>query len=93
MAPNINKSITGRIRDLLEDMQKYAVVIYTNDHPPAHIHFKQGERIAVAELIPNIRIRSNKGFNNTQLGEIIELATYFREFMLDKWDEFHSKRM
>ena len=93
MSPNITKSVISRIKKYADDLQKYMVITYPNDHPPAHVHFELEEKIAVINLVPEVRVRQSRGFNESQLGEILELATYFREFLLDKWDELHRRRV
>jgi hypothetical protein len=93
MSPNVTKNVSARIRKVLGDMQKYDIITYPNDHPPAHVHFEQGERVAVVELLPEIRVRESYGFTESELGDIVRVTTYFREFLLDRWDELHRRRL
>ncbi|MBI5669207.1 MAG: DUF4160 domain-containing protein [Chloroflexi bacterium] len=93
MSPNVTKNVSARIRKLLDDLLKYDIITYPNDHPPAHVHFEQGEWVAMIELLPEVRVRDNYGFTESQLGDIVNLATYFREFLLDRWDELHRRRL
>jgi hypothetical protein len=91
--PNQTKSLVKKIRDRLDDLQRYDFIIYPNDHPPAHVHVEQAESVAIVELLPEVRIRESHDFNPFGLNEIIDLCVYFHEFILDKWDELHRKRL
>jgi hypothetical protein len=55
---------------MVDDLQKYAIITDPNDHPPADVHIEQAEKMAVIELVPEVRVRSNKGFKRPELNEI-----------------------
>lgn len=93
MSPNVTRNVSARVRKLLDDLQRYDIFTYPNDHTPAHVHFEQGERVAVIDLLPEVRVRENHSFTESQLGNILQVSVYFREFLLDRWDELHRRRL
>lgn len=69
----------------------YRVMIYTHDHPPAHVHVVAAGKEAKVSLDP-IAIIENGGYNRRELSEVASLVERNREFLLMKWDEYHQER-
>lgn len=72
----------------------YRVVIYTNDHRPAHVHVMDDGREAVFILHcpkgPPV-LRENMGFRRHELNSLVsELATELK-ILCKKWSEIHGK--
>lgn len=69
----------------------YTFHIYTNDHPPAHVHVKRDNAEARITLDP-IEVKNNWGFNNRQIKRIVEIVQENQQFLLEAWDSIHSSR-
>lgn len=67
----------------------YRFIIFTNDHPPAHIHVKQAGGGAKINLKP-IEVVEQFHLNTRQLREILEIVDENQEFLLAKWQEFQG---
>ncbi len=67
----------------------YRFIIFTNDHPPPHIHVKQAEGGAKINLNP-IEIVEHFDLNQRQLREIEEIVEENQSFLMEKWQEFQG---
>lgn len=67
----------------------YRFIIFTNDHPPAHVHVKQAEGGAKLDLDP-VQIVEYFELNQRQLREILEIVEENRELLLEKWQELQG---
>jgi hypothetical protein len=68
---------------------KYVVLIYTRDHPPAHVHVKSAEKEARITLDP-VEVMSNVGFKPSEIKSIVKLIQAHQHELLEKWKEFRS---
>ena len=69
------------------------VVIYLNDHRPAHVHVVQGERSAVLILhCPNgpLELRENIGFSRTEMRHILEGSMSRLALFCGEWERHHG---
>ena len=69
------------------------VVIYLNDHRPAHVHVVQGERSAVLILhCPNgpLELRENIGFSRTEMRHILEESLSRLALFCREWERYHG---
>jgi hypothetical protein len=69
------------------------VVIYLNDHRPAHVHVVQGERSAVLILhCPNgpLELRENIGFSRTEMHHILEESLSRLALFCREWERHHG---
>ena len=69
------------------------VVIYLNDHRPAHVHVVQGERSAVLILhCPNgpLELRENIGFSRTEMRHILEESLSRLALFCGEWERHHG---
>lgn len=69
----------------------YQVMIYLNDHTPAHVHVFKAENEAKVQLDP-VEIMDNEGFNTRQLKAIRTLITEHQDELLGEWDKYHPNR-
>lgn len=69
---------------------KYTVVIYTHDHPPAHVHVQSAEKEARVALNP-VEVLNNWGFKPREIRAILKLIQAHQQHLLDKWHEIHSE--
>jgi len=78
----------------------YFLFIYTDDHPPVHIHVQHGEYRAKAELlyedgVLSLVFKRIRGFTmlpkkqQTEIGEFIE---QYQTEIVDKWTQIHVYR-
>ena len=69
------------------------VVIYLNDHRPAHVHVVQGERSAVLILhCPDgpLELRENIGFSRTEMRHILEGSMSRLALFCGEWERHHG---
>lgn len=71
------------------------VVIYSNDHRPAHVHVIGGGREAVFDLhCPNgpPELRENYGFSRTDAGCVKAALNASLALLCDEWRKVHGDR-
>jgi hypothetical protein len=68
----------------------YHVVIFANDHPPAHVHVRAAGNVARVQLEP-LRLMDAYGYTGRQLRAIMNLVSDNLELCLAKWDELHPE--
>ncbi len=68
---------------------QYTVVIYTRDHPPAHVHVKSADKEARIALDP-VEVMDNYGFKPGEIKAILKLIQTHQNDLLAKWKEIHS---
>ena len=67
----------------------FQVMIFTNDHPPAHVHvFKAGTE-AVINLAP-VSIRENYRMSPKNLRKAVDIVTENQDLLLPAWREIHD---
>jgi len=70
------------------------VVIYPNDHRPAHVHVIGQGHEAVFELdrpLGGVTLRENYGFARRVLARIEEALVLNSEMLLAAWERFHGE--
>lgn len=68
----------------------FDVVIYTNDHGPAHVHVYRGGNKLKAELQP-VSIVYSRGFNSRERRRIRALLEEHHALLLREWTRLHVK--
>jgi Domain of unknown function (DUF4160) len=67
----------------------FQVMIFTNDHQPAHVHvFKAGTE-AVINLVP-VRIRENYRMSKKNLRKAVEIVAGNQGLLRQAWREIHG---
>jgi len=69
------------------------VVVYPNDHRPAHVHVEGGGKEAVFNLgCPDglLDLRENYGFSQRELGKIATSLSKNMVLLCNKWREIHG---
>jgi len=66
----------------------YTVIIYTRDHPPAHVHVKSADKEARVRLNP-VEVTDNWGFRPSETRAILKLIQDHQRELLDKWAEIY----
>ena len=71
------------------------VVIYPNDHRPAHVHVIGSGREAVFKLncwTGPVELRENYGFSRREITPIQAVLTVHLEELCRAWEEIHDAR-
>jgi hypothetical protein len=69
------------------------IVIYPNDHTPAHVHVIGSDKEAKFALICQdckAKLISNYGFNRTEINQIKGFISNNMKFLCEKWVEIHG---
>jgi Domain of unknown function (DUF4160) len=69
------------------------VMIYTNDHRPAHVHVWEGQRQAVFDLnCPSgpIDLRENYGFSRPEVNRLARLLQTHVQLLCAAWRAIHG---
>jgi hypothetical protein len=84
-----NKPVMGEsVSPVVLRKGKYEVVIYTRDHPPAHVHVQSAEKEARITLNP-VEVMDNWGFNPREIRAILKLIQTYQHELSEKWNEIH----
>ena len=65
----------------------YRVYIYSNDHPPIHVHVLKGGSEAKVHLEPELLIKDNYGFKSQELKQILTIVDQHYEYIKQRWHE------
>jgi hypothetical protein len=65
------------------------VVIYPNDHPPAHVHVLGPGWVVVIDLI-ELDIREAIGCDEREARRVLRLVADQQEALMDAWRRFHG---
>jgi hypothetical protein len=68
------------------------VVIYLNDHPPAHVHVVgDGEaKIDIAKPAGGVTLIWARGMTRAEIREAVALVAANRDALLGKWEAIHG---
>jgi len=64
-------------------------VVYSNDHPPPHVHAISPNGEAKIEII-SLDCFFCRGFTRRDLKMITKLISDKREILMEAWNEFHT---
>lgn len=64
----------------------YQFIIFTSDHPPAHVHVRREGKLAKVRLEP-IQFERTGGFNRGEQSRILEIVREKHQELMDKWYE------
>jgi hypothetical protein len=65
------------------------VVIYPNDHPPAHVHVIGPGWLVVINLV-GLEVREVFGCNEPEAGRVLRLVEGHRERLMEAWRRLHG---
>ena len=74
-------------------VRRFRIVIYSNDHPPAHVHAIGPEceaRIALGRVGEHPRLMTNDGLTRVELEEILTEIGDQIEVLRLRWREIHG---
>ena len=66
----------------------YQFIIFTSDHPPAHVHVRYSGHLAKIRLEP-MEFDRTGGLNAGDQSKILEIVRDNREFLLAEWNRLH----
>ena len=69
----------------------YRVIIFTNDHPPAHIHVRRAGKKARVRLEP-VELLNDYGYSSREIKQILKLVQDNQTVLLTQWDRYHTSR-
>jgi len=70
----------------------YRIMIFTDDHYPAHVHvFKAGCRAVVMLHCPSgpPNLRQSEGFKDSELKKIYIIVASNTKLLCDAWEQIH----
>lgn len=69
------------------------VMIYTNDHRPAHVHVWDGKRQAVFNLncpAGSVELRENYGFSLPEVNDLVQTLQIHVQSLCTEWEMIHG---
>ena len=66
----------------------YQFIIFTSDHPPAHVHVRYAGRLAKIQL-ELVEFERTGGLKAGEQSRILKIARDNREFLLVEWNRLH----
>ncbi len=71
----------------------YQIMIYLDDHLPAHVHvFARGCELVVNLNVSSkyVSVRNNDGFKSSEIGSIVRLVQLHRDRLCEMWKGIHG---
>jgi len=68
-------------------------MIYTKDHPPAHVHvWKAGDQVLInlGDEQTRVSVRENRGMSARNILKASRIAGAYQEYLLEKWRDIHG---
>ncbi len=72
---------------------RYRIVVFTNDHDPAHVHVIGGEgraKIELGTLRRTPKLVEVVGIGKADMRKIMATVSHHRQFLLECWREIHG---
>jgi hypothetical protein len=66
----------------------FAVMIYTSDHEPKHVHVFKAEGEIIVNL-EDLSIRKLRGMNPADVRKALGIVSDHREFLKNEWDKIN----
>jgi len=66
----------------------YQFIMFTSDHPPAHVHVRREGKLAKVLLDP-IEFERTSGFNAGEQSKIVSIIREHLAFLLNEWDRLY----
>lgn len=62
----------------------FAVMIYTHDHEPIHVHvFKGGGEVVIDVM--KVEVREERGMKTKEIHKVQDIVALHQEFLLKEW--------
>ena len=68
-------------------------MIYTRDHPPAHVHvWKAGTQVLInlGDEQTRVSVRENRGMSAKHILKVLLIVAAEQAYLLEKWREIHG---
>jgi Domain of unknown function (DUF4160) len=69
----------------------YQFIMFTSDHPPAHVHVRREGKLAKVRL-DSIEFERSGGFNAREQSKIIEIIHDNQTFLLAEWNKLYPPK-
>lgn len=67
----------------------YDVMVYTNDHAPAHVHvWKSGGEVIIG--LDPVEVVRVEGMKKREASKAVGIVEAHRDFLLERWREIHG---
>jgi hypothetical protein len=66
----------------------YQFIMFTSDHPPAHVHIRREGKLAKV-LLNSIEFERTGGFNSGEQSKIVSIIREHQAFLLSEWDKLY----
>lgn len=63
---------------------------FSNEHAPIHVHVVKGDDNAKIAIDPTVELVYNHGLKPADLKRAMQLATMYREDIIDTWHKYHG---
>lgn len=70
-------------------LRGFRFMIYTEDHPPPHVHIWYQGNEAIIEIESSFA-RDKSGFNRRELARALTILEQYREVLLSEWRKIHG---
>ena len=71
----------------------YLFFLYSNEHPPIHVHVRYGGGEAVFNVSPDeVELRESAGLKVKELSKAEDLAKANITLIIQKWNEHNSRQ-
>lgn len=70
----------------------YQLIMFTSDHPPAHVHVRREGRLAKVQLDP-VQFARTGGFNAREQSTILEIVRSHQEMLLAEWSKLFPQEL
>ncbi len=71
----------------------FDVMIYTKDHPPAHVHvWKAGVEVVInlGNGYTRVSVRENRGMSTKNIVKAVRIVGNNQMYLLEKWRDIHG---
>ncbi|HSU04295.1 MAG TPA: DUF4160 domain-containing protein [Acetobacteraceae bacterium] len=65
------------------------IVVYPNDHPPAHVYVLGPRWVLVVELL-DLQVREAIRCSEHEARKVLRLVESYRDELIDAWRRFHG---
>jgi hypothetical protein len=69
----------------------FQFIVFTSDHPPAHVHVRGSGHLAKIRLDP-VTVERDGGFSAGELRRILDIVEQNQDQLLAEWDKYYPER-
>jgi len=75
---------------VIKTIRGYAIIVYPNDHLPAHVHAEKANKVARVTLAP-VQVLDWYGYSERELREIVDIVRENKGHCWAIWHKIHGK--